>query len=939
MTWLLRIILLCGVLPLVLASEAAPSGNATEKEHASIHLATIKFDYVKQPLIIAVFIFAAGIAKLAFHHAEFISSRVPESCLLIILGIIVGAIMSQTMESANCTQPQPEVGGNVSELADVNVEHREPKQAISMTSSLFFLCLLPPIILESAYSLHDRTFFENVGSVIIFAVIGTVLNCFLIGPSLYAASSLGGMGSLHLGLMPCLVFSAIIVAVDPVAVLAIFQEVGVNNVLYFLVFGESLFNDAVTVVLYNMMQEFNKMETIPPIEVVKGLVSFFIVSLGGLFIGIFFGVLTAIITKYTSTVRVVEPLAVFVLAYISYLVAELFHFSGIIGLIGCGLTQAHYAFHNISQKSHTTITYFSKMQSALSDCIIFLFLGIGLFNCEIMNLSHWRWELILWTLFLCLLYRFLVVFCLTWIINRSNRMRKIKNVEKFIMAYGGLRGAVAFSLVDLLSHEDFKENKDIFMTTCLALIFFTVFVQGISIKPLVRLLQIKLQEEQDLKLVEEINSHVIDHVMAGIEEILGEHGENYFREIIEYYNRKFFKVWLMKEPVSMDEQIMSCFEEIALQQHFENLQGSAMINSKYGNLDFPWLHQEENNAAEDESDENSDSSDDLVLPAVTVRQALAPDKLPTGYWDEENDRLKNFLESKKKQPGMKRKSIVPAFLRKPEISQDPTVQELKNIFTPSYRDVQHRKLDKNLKDDSSTNLLRYLQDKQFRNRRMSRAVFKGSKSNSPFGSSKALNKALHHRGVVENYKRRLSLAVPERPKFQRDRSPSDVTNLRGANLDNFIDGNSLLPDPRLRTVPEDQPDKHYIKNEIHRKSPDRIHEENERPPRRFDKGSPKGDKAHKRPLLSQTKSMFTSISEEVHTEEEEEEEEGENPPSKVTERLNGGQGQSGSDPDLLKRNNSLEQTPSGIRKASYNKAMSDPTSETVELKSYKKKEQ
>ncbi|CAN8016318.1 unnamed protein product, partial [Ixodes persulcatus] len=98
------------------------------------------------------------------------------------------------------------------------------------------------IILESAYSLHDSAFFSNIGTILLFAVLGTVINAFTIGPSLYFLSNVGAIGLSDLDLLECLVFSSLISAVDPVAVLAIFQEVGVNKVLYFLVFGESLLN-------------------------------------------------------------------------------------------------------------------------------------------------------------------------------------------------------------------------------------------------------------------------------------------------------------------------------------------------------------------------------------------------------------------------------------------------------------------------------------------------------------------------------------------------------------------------------------------------------------------------------------------------------------------------------------------------------------------------
>lgn len=74
---------------------------------------------------------------------------------------------------------------------------------------------------------------------------GTIINVLMIGPSLYLLGQLDWLGGVKLELLECLVFSSLISAVDPVAVLAIFQEVGVNKVLYFLVFGESLLNGKV----------------------------------------------------------------------------------------------------------------------------------------------------------------------------------------------------------------------------------------------------------------------------------------------------------------------------------------------------------------------------------------------------------------------------------------------------------------------------------------------------------------------------------------------------------------------------------------------------------------------------------------------------------------------------------------------------------------------
>lgn len=132
-------------------------------------------------------------------------------------------------------------------------------------------------------------------------------------------------------MLHCFLFAALISAVDPVAVLATFVEIQVNDMLYIVVFGESLLNDAVSVVLYRMFNTFSDMgDNLKPHDYLLGTTSFFVVSLGGTVIGIVFGLIASFTTKFTANTPVLEPLLVLTFAYLSYLTAEMTSTSGIL---------------------------------------------------------------------------------------------------------------------------------------------------------------------------------------------------------------------------------------------------------------------------------------------------------------------------------------------------------------------------------------------------------------------------------------------------------------------------------------------------------------------------------------------------------------------------------------------------------------------------------
>jgi len=58
-------------------------------------------------------------------------------------------------------------------------------------SDVFFLYMLPPIILDAGYFMPNRLFFDHLGTILLMAVIGTIFNALTIGGSLYACGLTG----------------------------------------------------------------------------------------------------------------------------------------------------------------------------------------------------------------------------------------------------------------------------------------------------------------------------------------------------------------------------------------------------------------------------------------------------------------------------------------------------------------------------------------------------------------------------------------------------------------------------------------------------------------------------------------------------------------------------------------------------------------------------
>ncbi|KAM9384499.1 sodium/hydrogen exchanger 3-like isoform 2-T2 [Pholidichthys leucotaenia] len=515
--------------------------NAHESEPiTTLPIVTWKWDHVTTPYLVALWILVSWLCKLVIEANHHVTQIIPESALLICFGFILGGM----------------------------IWGADKVQTFTLTPTVFFFYMLPQVILDAGYFMPNKLFFSNMGAILVYAIIGTCWNAASLGLSLWGCHKGGAMGpDLDIGLLQYLLFGSLIAAVDPVAVIAVFEQVHVNEVLFIMVFGESLLNDGVTVVLFNVFDAFVSLggSKINAAEIIKGIVSFFVVAFGGSLVGFVFGLLISLLTRYTKNIKIIEPGFIFVLGYLSYLTAEMLSLSAILSIVFFGMCCQKYINSNMDPQSVQTVRYAMKVFANGSETIIFVFLGISAIDKTI-----WVWNtgFILLTLLFIFVYRFIGVFVLTWILNRF-RLVPLEWIEQVIMSYGGLRGAVAYGLATMLDEKKIKE-KNLMVCTTLIVVYFTVILQGITIKPLVQWLKVRRAAATELTLLEKIQNKAFNHTLVCIEDICGQIGDNFFRSKWKYFEENWMS-WILMKPSARkkQDQVFNVFHDLNIKDAME----------------------------------------------------------------------------------------------------------------------------------------------------------------------------------------------------------------------------------------------------------------------------------------------------------------------------------------------------------------------------------
>lgn len=367
-------------------------------------------------------------------------------------------------------------------------EFLEPLQHFHLSPEIMLFIFLPALIFESGFALDARQMIKDLPPILMLAIPAMLMSTFVVG--------LGVWWALDIKLIVALVFGALISATDPVAVVALFKELGAPNRLNVLVEGESLLNDATAIVTFSILLGIAvEGGGVGWASIDDIFIDFIRVFIGGAIFGGLLGFfICELLYRLQSGISVILTTSI-IIAYASFVIAEhTLHVSGVMAVVGSAVALRRFGVTRFRQDTTHSISEIWEVIALSCNSLLFLLVGLAVSTGDLFAQAG----PIVVAIALVLFARALSVYSLVPLAVRWFRLPKISLGERHIMWWGGLKGGLAIAVV-LSIPEDLPERQFLFELT-LGIVLFTLLICAPTIRPLMEKLGLnRVSKGEDLE--------------------------------------------------------------------------------------------------------------------------------------------------------------------------------------------------------------------------------------------------------------------------------------------------------------------------------------------------------------------------------------------------------------------------------------------------------
>jgi CPA1 family monovalent cation:H+ antiporter len=355
-----------------------------------------------------------------------------------------------------------------------------------VTADVLLWVFLPILLFDTATKLNGRELLDDLGPILILAVLAVLMTTAAAGAALWAVSSFQ--------LTACLLVAAIIATTDPSAVTAVFKEVGARRRLTLLVEGESLLNDAAAIALFTTLLGLITMRGRPDqITVFSELATNLAVEFaGGALLGAVLGRLAAFVVARIDQGGPAEVTLSLALAYLTYALAEAYlHVSAVVAVVVAGIVFGTVGRLRVGAREWQSISAIWDQLGFWASSLVFV-LASMLVPETIMQARSSDFVLLVVLLAGALAARALCIFGVLPLVRILLKQRPINARYKLVILWGGVRGAVTLALA-LAVTENPRVPPDVrHLVSVLAtgFVLFTLLVQATTLRPLIRWLRV-----------------------------------------------------------------------------------------------------------------------------------------------------------------------------------------------------------------------------------------------------------------------------------------------------------------------------------------------------------------------------------------------------------------------------------------------------------------